>query len=474
MATGRDLTNTRFEGAFDYADQTILHPLGLTAVILLGVLLLLLPRKYAILPVVAMACFVSARQRLAIFDLDFDLLRLMIIFGWVRVLVRQEYKSLRRKPLDICIVAWTVYNTFAYVLLHRAGWAFIYRLGVSYDVLGMYFLFRCLIRDWHDLRSAIWCIAAISIPVATAFCLEYTTGRNMFSVFGGVPEITVMRQNKLRCQGAFSHPILAGCFWASLVPLFAALCWSGVRDIVLGVVAVFMAGMIVLFCASSTPAGGLIAAFVCFSLLPLRRHMRYVRWGVLVTLAALHMVMRGPVWSLIARIDISGGSTGYHRYALIDAFIRRFPEWCVVGTRGTAHWGWGLEDVTNEYVAQGVNGGIFALVLFLVMLGLAFASVGRMLRVSGASKNRSMTVMSWGLGSSLFVHCVNFVGVSYFGQAILAWYLVLAVIASLDPGSVALPLLRRPTADRGRSRLVSSRSSPGSSHFSKKHWVVRF
>ena len=31
---GPDLTGTRFEGAFDYANHTALHPLGLAAILL--------------------------------------------------------------------------------------------------------------------------------------------------------------------------------------------------------------------------------------------------------------------------------------------------------------------------------------------------------------------------------------------------------------------------------------------------------
>ena len=43
------------------------------------------------------------------------------------------------------------------------------------------------------------------------------------AAMGGVPEITVVREGRLRCQGAFAHPILAGCFWAEQLPLIAAL-----------------------------------------------------------------------------------------------------------------------------------------------------------------------------------------------------------------------------------------------------------
>ena len=36
--------------------------------------------------------------------------------------------------------------------------------------------------------------AVVSVPVALAFLWERTTGRNMFAIFGGVPETTVVRK----------------------------------------------------------------------------------------------------------------------------------------------------------------------------------------------------------------------------------------------------------------------------------------
>jgi hypothetical protein len=52
---------------------------------------------------------------------------------------------------------------------------------------------------------------------------EMATGRNAFASFGGVHEIAQMRNGLLRCQGPFAHPILAGTFGATQLPLFIAL-----------------------------------------------------------------------------------------------------------------------------------------------------------------------------------------------------------------------------------------------------------
>src|SRR2546425_13060435 len=61
------------------------------------------------------------------------------------------------------------------------------------------------------------------VPLGISMVVEKFTTRNIFSIFGGVPEITSEREGKLRCQGAFRHPILAGTYAATLFPLCVGL-----------------------------------------------------------------------------------------------------------------------------------------------------------------------------------------------------------------------------------------------------------
>ena len=141
-------------------------------------------------------------------------------------------------------------------------------------------------------------------------------------------------------------------------------------------------------------------------------------------------------------------------YKLIDEFVRHFGDWVLVGTQKYPSWpGPGFNALTNEYVRQGVEGGLLTLGLFATVIIVAFATAGRLRRqversrrqLAGTSDGRVLVVqrnahrvrgeviMTWALGISLFVHCVAFVGVSYYGQVLLVWYLALAFIASLAP-----------------------------------------
>ncbi|MBC8391738.1 MAG: hypothetical protein H8E17_04105 [Deltaproteobacteria bacterium] len=377
--------------------------------------------------------------------MDFDFQRIMVLFGVLRLILRKEYMNFVWKPLDTAMVLWVISSIFFYVFRNGTFDAVINRIGFAFSAFGMYFLFRCLVRDWLSLERITLGLILISIPVALFFILENRTGRNMFSVFGGVSAVTDVREGKLRCQGAFSHAILAGCFWASLIPLFAAHWWKSFKNWVWPVTGLITSSIIVIYCASSTPAMGVLSAIIGGLFFFLRRQMRIVRWSILFALIALHMVMQSPVWHLISRVSAVGGSTGWHRYNLINQAIINVDDWWFSGCSGYTVLSWGIwaGDVTNQYIYEGVNGGIVTLILFVGVITVAFREVGRLWRLQ--THNPPRLALSWALGVSLFVHCMVFIGVSYFGQIWILWYLLLAIIGSLSVQArpVSIPKIRK-------------------------------
>lgn len=419
------------ENAFIYAyqGQTTLHPIAAIALIILIFFLFKLDRKYAVIPFLIMACFISSAQRVVVFGLDFNLIRILVLFGWIRVFIRGETSSFKMQSLDWLIIFWAFVGSIAYTSLRGTSSALIYQLGTSFDAIGLYFLFRCFIHDWIDIERYATVLAYLSIPIAIFFLIEKNTGHNLFSIFGGVPENTVTREGKLRAQGAFSHSIIAGSFWVTQIPIIAMLWWTDKKK--LGRTGIICSFIIIISCASSTPLAGFGAILVGWALYSNWHNMRAVWWMFITTLFALHFIMEAPVWHLISRVDIAGGSTGYHRYALVNAAINNFDEWWFLGIESTAHWGWHLFDAANEYVNTGKKGGIFTLLLFIAIISVSFKNIGRLLH-NYNNKKSTLHVFSWLLGMSLATHCVVFIGISYFGQIIVVWYFLLAAIASIS------------------------------------------
>ena len=83
-----------------------------------------------------------------------------------------------------------------------------------------------------------------------------------------------------------------------------------------------------------------------------------------------------------------------------------------------------MRDPTNQYVVEGLNGGLLTLAVFLLVLVFAFGNVGRALALVSYSLVRQW--ICWCIGVAVFVHAVTFLGVGYFGQMTVMLYLELS------------------------------------------------
>ncbi len=454
MQDGQDLT--------EWANQQHIHPVALMMIVLLSFAMLVVRRRWALGPFIVVIGFITVAQRFVIAGLDFPMLRILVFVGWLRIIMRNELAGFQFRTLDVLVLAWSASRLCTHLALTATtspgalGGVLIFECGWLVDNVGAYFLFRALMRGWKDLEAVVKLMALLVVPIALFFLVEKATGRNLFSVFGRVPEFTGIREGKLRCQGSFTHPILAGCFWAGMLPLFAGLSWSRPPTKGLSAAAVLCALVIVVCCASSTPVMGALVVVLGVLMFPARGYLRLVQIGIPALLLGLHLCMKAPVWHLISRIDPVGGSSGYHRYKLIDQAIRNFDEWWLVGTGSTAHWGWGMDDLTNYYVLQAVQGGLSTLVLLVAVVVVAFRSVGRILRLNTLDRNRY--VMAWLLGVSLLAHCAMLMAVSYVHKPQLLWTLMLAVVSSLELRSIAVARRRAVLAVRAQGELATQSS----------------
>ena len=411
-------------------ESSNIHPIALVFTLAMGILLFLLPRRAAIVPLLAGTLFVPLGQQILILSLHFYMFRILIAFGVLRVRFRGEHKTIKFNKIDGLVVAYGL--AFLIFAMFRSPTIdmLVRRLGFVYDLFGIYYLMRILIQDSEDIRYTLKTLALLCIPIAMTMLVELTTGRNLFSVFGGVPEYTAVRDGKIRCQGPFLHPILAGDFAAALIPLFLYLAWERIGPRKVGLLGVFFALVIVGNTGSSGPVGAMIAGIFAMAMWPLRKRMRLIRWGLLLSAISLHIVMKAPVWALLYRTKFYGSSSEYHRFNLLDQFIRRIDEWWLFGIKSTAHWGWMMQDVANMFVRQGVDGGIVTLILFLAIIIYCFKGIGNSMAAS--AENLDQKHLSWALGASLFTHIVAFLSVSYFDQVIVIWFMLLAVISTVS------------------------------------------
>jgi hypothetical protein len=416
-------TGLRFGGG---TAATLLHPIVAVAMALAIILILRLQRQYVIVPLLLAIFFIPKGQVLVVAGVHFTMARILILTGLARWAASRRSSPLAGgfNSIDRVFALWALSSLVVFSLQWMNSQALIKSLGEFLDAMGGYFVLRFLIHDAEDVKRVIKLFALIAIMAAVCMINEQLTGTNIFALLGGMPPMTV-RDGSIRSQAAFEVFITAGAYGATVLPLLVWL-WSKSK----GIAALGMIGATVMTftCHASTTLSAEVAGMFALCLWPLRNRMRLVRWGLVVTLVGLHLVMNGPVWSLIEKVDLTGSSSSYHRYMLIDNCIRHFGDWWLLGVKDYDKWGFDMWDLSDQYVAYAVSGGLLTLVLFVGIISRSFARLGTARRL--AAGNREKEWLLWGLGAALFAHVVAYFGIGYFDQMQFAWFALLAIICA--------------------------------------------
>jgi hypothetical protein len=408
------------------AGDSVVTPFALGGLVLAIFLILWLPRRHVIVPLLAGCLLLPFGITIVAFGLHLYALRLLLIAGWLRFAIGRDFTFPRFNSIDKWFLLCTLSNAVAFGILWGSLSAVTNRVAFLWNALGGYFLVRVFIRDKKDLVSSIKVLAILLIIIAPAMALEHITGHNAFSILGA-PDLSDIRDGAIRAKGPFGHAIIAGTIGAMSMPLFAGLWWQGRQNRLLLGSGILSSAVMAIASASSTPIMTFGAGTLGLCLWSAREHLRVFRWGLALSILSLHLVMKAPVWMLIARTGGAIGGSGEHRAMLIDNFIRHFSEWWLFGTRTNADWGYDMWDVDNAFVGAGVGGGLIAFVAFIAVLAHAYKQVGRARRLVQSSRKDERLV--WAMGASLFANTVGFFGIVYFDQSVMIWYMLLAMVS---------------------------------------------
>lgn len=426
----------RFGGG---ADQTILHPAVLVAMLVAMALFFVLPRRYVIAPFLITMFLVPQGQQLYVAGVHLFINRLLVLGALVRGIISREpnQKSLYAggwTAIDTAAVCSMGIVAAATTMQYMTVAAVVNQVGYLWDYLLGYLALRMLVRDERDATLAIQCCAGLTVIFAITMTIEQRQLMNPFGILGGILAKPEVREGKTRSQGAFQHALTAGTFAATAIPLFF-LMWKKRVTRWLAAIGIVCATVMTIDTQTSTSLLTEMAGIGVVFMWPLRKKMKTVRTALVAGLITLAMVMKAPVWFVIAHIDLTGSSSSYHRAELIDQFVNHFSNWWLMGTTTAATWGWDMWDAQNMYVSIGEAGGLAALVFYILVISRSFSRLGKA-RKRAETKQQEWLV--WFMGAALFAHVVAFFGVNYFDQARICWFLLISIICA-----TTAPLLSR-------------------------------
>jgi len=411
------------------------NPAALIFFITSAALLMSVPRKWAILPLLLGCSYMTMGQGIEVGSVSLPIYRMLLLVGVIRIFLRGENLPGGINRIDQLMIVWGLWVIFS-SLFHdpeRAG--LVYACGIVFNQALIYFLIRIWTGTIEDIGDVISIVALLLVPIAIEMMFEKVSGHNLFSVFGGVPENTLLREGRLRAQGPFRHPILAGTVGATCIPWFISIFNRHRSTAILGIVA---GAMMTIASASSGPIMSAAAGLGAIMLARFSSHLGMMRKLAIGLYVLLMCVMTKQPYYLISRIDFSGGSTGWHRSYLIDQTFKHLSEWWIFGTDKTRHWmpnqGFATDplhtDITNFYIGFGVTAGLPAMILLISILATGFYWIG--ITYDLIKKNyQSKAFTIWCIGCSVFAHAVTGMSVAYFDQSVVFLWMGIAITSTI-------------------------------------------
>ena len=413
----------RFGGG---AGESTILPLMALFLIVGVVLTVILPRNKAIVPFLLAFFIIPFGQIVLLAGVHFNALRILTLAALARRAVSRDKYPGGYNGIDHPIIIWSLLGMVAFCIQFPETQAFINALGTLVDTLGAYLVVRFLIPDRATMRRMVKTLAIICVIQAGPMIVEQITHTNVFGYVTGVSLVSAIREGKVRSAGTMGA-LTAGPFAGMLVPMFLWL-WTNRKSRMAAIAGLAAAVIMVITSNSSTSTMALAGSIVGIAFWRFRTRMRQIRWALLCTLVGLHLYMKAPVWALIARVDLTGSSSSYQRYALVDMTIRNFREWWLMGTTDYVNWGWDSFDLCNQFVAVALTGGLLTLIVYIVIFKRGFAAVGTSRKLVAGDRKEEWFL--WCLGSTLFATVVAYFGINS-GALLMVFFFTLMTAISV-------------------------------------------
>jgi hypothetical protein len=404
--------------------------------ILLSLVVISAPRRGAMLALIFATLFLTQGAQIKIAGFTFFPTRILEVICFTRVLIRRELDFRHLHTIDRRVLCLYLFVAVVNGISPHRQLDTIARAG---DALLCYFAFRGLITGMEDVRWLLRTLVILLVPFVFLLAVESFTHHNLFTLVGGDKHVWV-RGDRMRCFGSFRQPILLGSVGATFFPVYMALASERPQRSRF-LIGALLCMAIVGFSNSGGPLSAFLASVAGLFLWQMRHRMYVLRRVVVVTIVLLMLVMKAPIFYVLARVSSVTGGGGWHRAHLMDEAWQTFSQWWLWGMPVLETRDWfayylkatGGADLTNQFVVFGVAAGIGAVFLAVYLLVGTFRSLGNAMSLvrQKAGERTLDEKLLWSFGVVVGVHVINWLGISYFDQFLVIWCFHLAAIASL-------------------------------------------
>lgn len=343
---------------------------------------------------------------------------------------------------DGLVLLAAFWMTLSFSVVEGIAKGFPAGLALALDVLMPYLITRHCLRSLNDFRCLLIVFAPIALGVAVLMILESVTHTRFIrsaaqAVFGSLTAAEYgnvafkaggidIRYGLMRAMGPFSHPILAGLFYAGLMPLYY---FSRLRGwpLVMGL----MSGVGALFSLSSAALLGLAMFAVLAGYEWLRKLISFLNWPLFLAAAGtvltlLQLLSSNGLLGLIIRYTVDP-KTGYYRLLIWEygsKSVAKYP-WFGIGYDPFEKLIWMNDSVDTVWLAIAIRNGLPPALLLGAAMLLAIVSLMR--AASLGDPGGRLTVL--GIAISLSILFTMGFTVSFFG-GLLIWFAMMLAIGT--------------------------------------------
>ncbi|MES2302985.1 MAG: hypothetical protein V4521_13085 [Pseudomonadota bacterium] len=317
--------------------------------------------------------------------------------------------------------------------------------ALALDVIAPYLIARVCVRSFDDVRRLL-VIAAPGLFLAGAgMMVESITHRQLVrpmaaAIFGPLPyyengqavstakDFNVVRLGLLRAAGPFSHPILAGLFLASFLPLFinsGLMKWPRKLGIA--------AGLMAIFSVSSAAFLSFIITGVLLGYDWFQAQARGIGWRFFIfCLTALVLIVQvgsqNGVVPILVRYTLDP-ATGWFRQLIWEYGTRSVAKhpWFGIGFTDYERLPWMINSIDNHWLLLAVRHGYITPICIFLSCVVGIVSLSRM-SVRVTEKDRKFAV---GICVALTGLVLSGFTTSYFGGTLTWFSMLIAITLSL-------------------------------------------